>query len=150
MWETTTNQHTKGTTMTLSHPEYDKDMEKNTLAALLLFKRHPQLGFPFVQGNHIAYWVYSNEDMKTVRRTLGLGTWAKSVDEGDDYFILTGTMADGTTVKIKTLRSLSCQRIVTGQTTVTEKVPDPEAMKNVPLVEITKDVDLVEWRCIPA
>ncbi len=42
-----------------------------------------------------------------------------------------------------------CERVVTGTREVTESVPDPEAMKEVPIVEVTKTVEDVEWRCRP-
>lgn len=42
-----------------------------------------------------------------------------------------------------------CERVVTGTREVTEQVPDPEALKAVPLVEVTRTVEDVEWRCRP-
>lgn len=42
-----------------------------------------------------------------------------------------------------------CERVITGTREVTEQVPDPEALKAVPLVEVTRTVEDVEWRCRP-
>lgn len=46
-------------------------------------------------------------------------------------------------------RDKVCERIVTGTREVTEEVPDPEALKAVPKVAVTKTVEDVEWRCMP-
>lgn len=46
-------------------------------------------------------------------------------------------------------RDEMCERIVTGTREVTETVPDPEMVKGVPLVEVTRVEDIVEWRCSP-
>ncbi|GAB3471800.1 hypothetical protein [Actinophytocola sediminis] len=42
-----------------------------------------------------------------------------------------------------------CERVVTGVETVTKTVPDPEALAAVPTVEVTEQVEQVEWRCRP-
>lgn len=42
-----------------------------------------------------------------------------------------------------------CERVVVGTREVTEQVPDPLALLAVPLVEVTRTVEDVEWRCRP-
>lgn len=42
-------------------------------------------------------------------------------------------------------RDQVCERVVTGTETVTKQVPDPAA----PLVEVTEEVEQVEWVCRP-
>ena len=42
-------------------------------------------------------------------------------------------------------RAQVCERVVTGTETVTRAVPDPAA----PLVEVTEEVETVEWVCRP-
>jgi hypothetical protein len=42
-----------------------------------------------------------------------------------------------------------CERVVTGTRLETKEVPDPEALKAVPLVTVTETVEDVEWRCMP-
>lgn len=42
-----------------------------------------------------------------------------------------------------------CERVVTGVETVTEQVPDPELLAAVPTVEVTREVETVEWVCRP-
>lgn len=42
-----------------------------------------------------------------------------------------------------------CERVVTGTRTVTQKVPDPELLAEVPEVEVTAEVEDFEWVCRP-
>jgi hypothetical protein len=44
---------------------------------------------------------------------------------------------------VYTSRDQVCERVVTGTETVTKLVPDPAA----PMVEVTEQVEQVEWRC---
>jgi hypothetical protein len=50
-------------------------------------------------------------------------------------------------------RSAVCERVVLGTDEVTEMVPDPEyvapELPAAPLVQVTRTVDRVEWRCTP-
>lgn len=55
----------------------------------------------------------------------------------------------GVKAHVLAYREEVCERVVTGVETVTKTVPDPEALAAVPQVEITEDVELVEWRCRP-
>lgn len=50
-------------------------------------------------------------------------------------------------VKLLTYRTEVCERVVTGTETVTKKVKDPEALAAVPEIEVTEEVERVEWRC---
>jgi hypothetical protein len=52
-------------------------------------------------------------------------------------------------VDLQTDRDQVCERVVTGKTTVTKQVPDPDALAAVPLVEVTEEVETVEWKCRP-
>lgn len=46
-------------------------------------------------------------------------------------------------------RNEVCERVVTGTETVTRRVKDPAALAKVPEVEVTEEVETVEWRCRP-
>ena len=46
-------------------------------------------------------------------------------------------------------RDAVCTRVVTGVETVTEEVPDPEALAAVPTITRTREVETVEWQCEP-
>ncbi len=41
-----------------------------------------------------------------------------------------------------------CKKVVTTET-VTRTVPDPAVLATVPMVEVTQDVENVEWVCEP-
>jgi hypothetical protein len=71
---------------------------------------------------------------------------------GDSYFDLTGSL-HGLKIELTAFRDAVCERVVTGTETVTEQVRDPEAaeqaLASVPLVEVTRTIEHVEWRCTP-
>jgi hypothetical protein len=69
---------------------------------------------------------------------------------GDDgkYFDVTASWGP-VTAKAWTMREQVCERVVTGVKTVTETVPDPEALAAVPTVEVTHEVETVDWVCKP-
>lgn len=46
-------------------------------------------------------------------------------------------------------REQVCERVVVGTETVTKKVKDPKALAAVPEIEVTEEVEQVEWRCRP-
>lgn len=46
-------------------------------------------------------------------------------------------------------RDLVCERVVTGIREVTEDVPDPEKLAEVPTISVTTTVEDIEWRCAP-
>ena len=63
-----------------------------------------------------------------------------------DLFRFAGEV-NGLKYQIVVQRDAVCERIVTGKETVTTHVPDPEAV--VPMVEVTEEVETVEWKCSP-
>lgn len=66
-----------------------------------------------------------------------------------DYFDLETTFGgpDGLRFALTAYRRDVCERVVTGVETVTHTVPDPDV--EVPLVEVTEQVEQIEWRCRP-
>lgn len=46
-------------------------------------------------------------------------------------------------------RSQVCTRMVTGTETVTEEIPDPGYIAAAPMVTVTSERDVVEWKCEP-
>jgi hypothetical protein len=56
---------------------------------------------------------------------------------------------DGIRAKVLAYRNEVCERVVTGVETVTKTVPDPEALAAVPTIEVTEQVEQIEWRCRP-
>jgi hypothetical protein len=76
-------------------------------------------------------------------------TWRKHAWEaqsGSAYFELHGAL-HGLSLELCAYRDAVCERVVTGTETVTETVKDPEALAAVPEIEVTCEVETVEWRC---
>lgn len=69
-------------------------------------------------------------------------------DSGTSYFHLRGSL-HGLRVELVSFRDAVCERVVTGTREVTEWVKDPQLLKKVPEVEVTKVVEDIEWVCSP-
>jgi putative NIF3 family GTP cyclohydrolase 1 type 2 len=67
----------------------------------------------------------------------------------DQWHNLTLTFAGGVKVDVLAYRSEVCERVVTGVETVTKTVPDPDALAAVSTVEVTEQVETIEWVCRP-
>lgn len=83
-----------------------------------------------------------------------LAVWARALPGkkdkqiNDTFANLVGTLR-GVQVKVVAYRDEVCERVVTGTETVTKKVKDPEALAAVPEIEVTEEVEQVEWVCRP-
>lgn len=108
---------------------------------------NPNILLPYEFKNGTTIYILENEQsqeqMTVTRRAIG-GKWDKEVY--NDAFTLKGSI-DGLAVKLYTNRGNVCQRIVTGSREVTEEVPDPELVAQVPLKRVTRTVEDVEWVC---
>jgi hypothetical protein len=80
-----------------------------------------------------------------IRRALG-GRWDKGV--GDQLMTLRSEDQHAR-YQIVVWRTSACTRVVTGTKTITETVPDPDALAAVPLVEVTREVEECRWDCTP-
>lgn len=89
--------------------------------------------------------------IETMRRAarLGLDAGVKVTKEYDDTWgSVTLRMPNGrVNIWVYANREEVCERVVIGTREVTEEVPDPEALKAVPKVAVTKTVEDVEWQC---
>ena len=52
-------------------------------------------------------------------------------------------------VRVIAPREQVCERIVIGTDKVTKKVKDPAALAAVPEIEVTEEVEQIEWKCRP-
>lgn len=84
-----------------------------------------------------------------------LAAWARATSHlkpskhyGDTYAGITIDFG-GIELYVYASREQVCDRVVTGVETVTKTVKDPEMLKAVPEVEITEQVETVEWICRP-
>lgn len=109
---------------------------------------------PEVDANYldnVSVWHVRDPEHLAVIVRAGLAAGAK-IDKQyyDDGDLLKVSIALGR-VKAEALtsRNLVCERVVVGTETVTQKVPDPDALAKVPVVEQTIERELVEWKCAP-
>lgn len=85
--------------------------------------------------------VYPDDTKEEVRRwSRMLGTFTKNTS--DTLYTLSKQFGP-VQLDVVFLRDIVCERRVVGTKAVTEKVPDPGA----PLVEITREEEIVEWDC---
>lgn len=83
-----------------------------------------------------------------------LAAWARALpgkkdkEINDRFANLVGALR-GLKLKVLAYRDEVCERVVTGVETVTHKVKDPEALAAVPMIEVTEEVEQVEWICRP-
>jgi hypothetical protein len=113
-----------------------------------LLDEHEGIPLPY-HGTHSELCIFcdSKEQMADFARAVP-GKLRKKVDEGSAVygFELHGSIR-GLKIVACTHRNEVCTRVVTGTREVTEAVPDPSVI--VPLVEVTKTVEDVEWVCGP-
>lgn len=150
-------------TMTLTQPAAAADSEDGRRAAYVAGLRavadtledRPEVPLPF-EGRaepltfHFLYDGDPRAALAAAARALG-GTWAKVTRDygaGGAYFDLLGE-ACGVRLRLTAYRDAVCERVVTGTEDVTDWVKDPEKLAAVPLVEVTRPVETVEWRCRP-
>lgn len=66
----------------------------------------------------------------------------------DGYFTLRAQLA-GLHVQFIAHREAVCERVVVGEREVTETIPDPQYDGEIPMIEVTKTVEDIEWHCPP-
>jgi hypothetical protein len=123
---------------------------KGLLALADLLERHADLPLP--THREVNWLLFGDPGEKqtaaqVIRRVPG--DWAKVPygDRGDKtLFGFTNTL-HGLRLGITVYRHTVCERVVVGTEPVTAMVPDPSVQ--VPLVEVTKDVEIVRWECRP-
>ena len=114
-----------------------------------LLEAHDELPAPYIVN---AQWIVtssSEDDQRRIVQTFARvipGTVRKSVR--DTYFDLDGKVGP-VEVGLIAGRDSVCTRRVVAVREVTEEVPDPDALKAVPTVTVTKTVEDVEWDCHP-
>jgi hypothetical protein len=121
-----------------------------------ILENHPEVPLPFAGTGtpltlHFLTGSGDREKMAAAARALPC-QWVKGTrdygDLGGAYFDLSGDLA-GLRVQLTAAREDVCERIVTGTREVTEMVKDPVLLDAVPLTEVTRTVEDVEWRCRP-
>jgi hypothetical protein len=111
-----------------------------------LLEQHEELELPYSGYRSAMSVIPADNQLEQVAawaRALP-GRVEKRVRSG--YFDIDGNLA-GLKITVIADRDKVCERVVVGTETVTRTVPDPDV--EVPLVEVTEQVERVEWRCLP-
>lgn len=85
---------------------------------------------------------------ETIRQLQPLASGPIKKKYGDKWFYATVPMR-AIELQLTEEREQVCTRVVTGTETVTEEIPDPEALAAVPTITQTRKIETVEWRCEP-
>jgi hypothetical protein len=114
-----------------------------------VLEQHPEVQQPYTGSGSPVLIIPNTPDEQREQ----LAAWArvlpgkKTKDAHDNgQYTLDGAFA-GLKVKVICRRSDVCERIVVGTHEVTRSVPDPAV--DVPYVEVTETVEIVEWHCSP-
>lgn len=117
------------------------------LAAVL--EEHPEVPLPWDgTGSEITCHFLHGDGPRAAMAAAARAipcAWSKDVRD-DDYFDLHGQLA-GLKIKLTAFRDAVCTRVVTGVSTVTEEVQDPDALAAVPKVTVTREVEEITWDC---
>lgn len=118
----------------------------------LLLEQNPDLPIPFeMDGSHLNIMLMSEKDpraalariVRILPGTIDKRVWSHGENNYFDAIAKVGTIE----IRVGAYRDQVCERIVTGTREVTQTVPDPSV--EVPLVEVTKTVEDIEWVCSP-
>lgn len=111
---------------------------------------HPELAAQ-LKGALLCGWTKTDDPKAEVTRFVrGMKRLTgRPVDiEADGYYRKFVAHFGPLSLKLWTSRSAVCEKVVTTRT-VTKKVPDPAKLAEVPEIEVTEAVEIVEWRCAP-
>jgi hypothetical protein len=110
---------------------------------------HPDLDAPDTDRFHVCL-TWNGDPKAEMAKWARAASHLKPVKDFDsDQFARLLIPFGPTSIEVFANRSQICERVVTGVTQVTETVPDPELVKAVPLVEVTREIEDVEWVCTP-
>lgn len=119
---------------------------------------HPEVELPYLTSKATGTWEPTltimlgswSDDQREQMATTGraMGQFAKHANPDGDRFAIYRRFA-GIALAVTADRDEVCERVVVSTKEVTEEVPDPEALKAVPTVTVTKTVEEVRWECRP-
>ena len=88
------------------------------------------------------------ERMAAVLTALGPDIeWEKNDPSVDEWSYTLTTTWHGATLRLSTWRDAVCEKVTVMEKDVVEEVPDPELVKNIPLVTVTRKEPVTEWQC---
>lgn len=142
--------------MTEQHPDQKLADEQAAGLRLLatMIEENPQLAENFryeLMSSGLNLHLYSDDrpaEMANIGRIARRYGATTTKDVGESLYQL---KCDFGTIKVDVLsrREEVCERVVVGTETVTKTVKDPELLAEVPDVEVTEEVEIVEWQCKP-
>ncbi len=106
---------------------------------------NPEVGERILSWPKVYLFTNGREDFVSTCKALG-GMRVKSAD--DNYFNVERTFG-GITLQVTVARGLVCEKKVTTRE-VTRRIPDPEVVASVPLVDVTETEEVIEWECEPS
>lgn len=118
-----------------------------------LLEQNPHLKLPFYGDVFPMRVLVCNDDPQDQRDQLA--AWVKALPGRKDKAV-GGTMGDflmlraklrGLDFEVQAQRDDVCERVVVGTKTETKVVKDPALLASVPEVEVTEEIEIVEWRC---
>jgi hypothetical protein len=105
----------------------------------------PEVTYPRINVWH----AWSADQMRQLGRAALRAGAAVSKDYLDAGVVVMELRFAGLRADVLASRTTVCERIVVGEREVIEVVPDPEALAQVPTVELIRTEEIVEWRCAP-
>jgi hypothetical protein len=104
----------------------------------------PSYGTAEYSPIYLAFFgAYAREELAAAARVMPCRL---DKDATEKWFNLDGWL-HGLRIQLTAVRDAVCERVVLGTETVVTTVPDPAV--EVPLVEVTEQREIVEWRCGP-
>lgn len=116
-----------------------------------ILETHPEIPLPsLICGYMFGFYGKDARERMAAAARIFPCSWTKDVTETEygEYFKLRGEIG-GIRVELSAERESICRKIVTGTHEVTEMVPDPAKLAEVPEVEVTRVVEDVVWECGP-
>ena len=118
-----------------------------------LLERNPHLKLPFYGDMSPMRVLVCNDEPQEQRDQLA--AWAKALPGRKDKapgglqgsFLMLRAKLRGLEFEVQAQRDDVCERVVVGTKTETKVVKDPALLAEVPEVEVTEQVEIVEWRC---
>ncbi len=119
---------------------------------------HPELIYSIVIGQdgaeiRVDFWHNTAAaDMAAAARLFPTVFTKNNPTEGygynSTYYILTGQV-NGVKITLTAYRNDVCKRVVTHVEHVVEELPDPELVAALPTIKVEREVETVEWQCVP-
>lgn len=139
------------TTETKVNPDPRAEFIAGLRAFADLLEQNPDLRLPYhgASTEMLIFPTYGGDQRAELARWARLLPGLKQKRAHGDKFDLAANLR-GLKLLICCDRDQVCEKRVIGVETVTETVPDPDALASVPLVERTTEREIVEWVCSPS